>query len=282
MFASPLLSLATYSAGSDLNSHILLIPFITVYLIYVQRHRLPKSYVSSPGWAIGFSAAGLVILGAALQLFPFAGSPSHNDRLGLMTLAFLCFLVTGALGFLGRKWMVAAVFPFAFLIFMIPLPDRATEVLETTSKLASAEVANWFFQLSGVPVLRDGMVFQLPGIAIEVAQECSGIRSSWVLFMTSLLASHVLLRSPWRRIVLVAAVIPLAILRNGFRIFVIGSLCVHLGPQMIDHPIHRRGGPLFFALSLVPLLLLLWWLRRGEAEGSTSPSEETTAANAAL
>jgi len=57
----------------------------------------------------------------------------------------------------------------------------------------------------------------------------------------------------------VAFVIPLGILRNGFRILVIGMLCVFVGPHMIDSPIHHRGGPLFFALSLVPLFILLWW-----------------------
>jgi exosortase/archaeosortase family protein len=62
----------------------------------------------------------------------------------------------------------------------------------------------------------------------------------------------------------VAFVIPLAIVRNAFRILVIGLLCVHVGPQMIDSIIHRRGGPLFFALSLGPLFLLLVWLRRQE------------------
>ena len=113
-------------------------------------------------------------------------------------------------------------------------------------------------------MLRDGTVFQLPGIVIEVAQECSGIRSSWVLFITSVLASYLFLKSPWRRAVLVAFVIPLGILRNGFRILVIGLLCVHVGPQMIHSIIHHQGGPLFFALSLIPLFLLLWWLRRGE------------------
>jgi hypothetical protein len=45
---------------------------------------------------------------------------------------------------------------------------------------------------------------------------------------------------------------------------VIGLLCVNVGPQMIHSIIHRRGGPVFFVLSLIPLLLLLWWLRRGE------------------
>src|SRR5262249_62388208 len=113
------------------------------------------------------------------------------------------------------------------------------------------------------PVLRQGMIFQLPGMTIEVAQECSGIRSSLVLFITSLVAAHLFLRTQWRRIVLVALVIPLGILRNGFRILVIGLLCVHYGPHMIASPIHRQGGPLFFTLSLIPLFFLLWWLRRG-------------------
>jgi exosortase len=147
---------------------------------------------------------------------------------------------------------------------MVPLPDAAVDWLENASMLASAEAAALFFNVSGTPVLREGTVFELPGIAIQVARECSGIRSSWVLFITGLLASHLFLRTMWRRIVLVAFVIPLGILRNGFRVFVIGQLCVHVGSYMIDSKIHRQGGPVFFALSLVPLLLLLLWLRRRE------------------
>jgi exosortase/archaeosortase family protein len=112
--------------------------------------------------------------------------------------------------------------------------------------------------------VRHGTVFELPGIVLRVAQECSGIRSSWVLFITGLLASHLFLRTRWRRVALVAFLIPLGILRNGFRIFVIGMLCVHIGPWMIDSPLHHQGGPIFFALSLVPLFLLLLWLRRQE------------------
>ncbi|MBA2585043.1 MAG: archaeosortase/exosortase family protein, partial [Chthoniobacterales bacterium] len=139
------------------------------------------------------------------------------------------------------------------------------DTLETASKLASAETANLFFSLSGTPTVRDGTIFQLPGIVIEVAQECSGIRSSWVLFITSVLAANLFLHQTWRRLFLVLFVIPLGIIRNGFRILVIGLLCVEIGPQMIHSVIHRKGGPLFFALSLIPLFLVLWWLRHGEA-----------------
>ncbi|PYL43327.1 MAG: hypothetical protein DMF42_04365, partial [Verrucomicrobia bacterium] len=166
--------------------------------------------------------------------------------------------------FFGRGWMRAAAFPLAYLIFIVPMPDAMADALETASKYASAEVANLLFHLSSTPFLRAGLIFQLPNITIEVAQECSGIRSSWVLLMTSILAANLFLKTPWRRLALVAFVIPLAILRNGFRILVIGLLCVNAGPQMIHSLIHRRGGPLFFMLSLIPFFLVLWRLRKGD------------------
>src|SRR5437879_4820118 len=97
-----------------------------------------------------------------------------------------------------------------------------------------------------------------------VAKECSGIRSSLVLVITSLLAANMFLRTTWRRALLVGAVIPLGLLRNGLRILVISLLCVHIGPEMIHSAIHRRGGPVFFALSLVPLFAMLWLFRRQE------------------
>ena len=165
---------------------------------------------------------------------------------------------------------------------MVPLPDAAVHWLERASALASAEAAAMYFSIAGTTLVRNGTVFELPGIVLEVAKECSGIRSSWVLFITSLLASHLFLKSPWRRIVLVAFVIPLGILRNGFRVFVIGVLCVHIGPHMIDSFIHRQGGPFFFALSLVPLFVLLWWLQARGAAGEVSPAEQAVTLFSAL
>ena len=136
----------------------------------------------------------------------------------------MSLVAAGGFFFMGSAWMAAAAFPFAFLIFMVPLPDAAVDRLETASKVASAEVAAWYFALVGTTLVRNGTIFELPGITLQVAQECSGIRSSWVLFITSVLASHLFLKTTWRRLVLVAFVIPLGILRNGFRILVIGLL----------------------------------------------------------
>jgi exosortase C (VPDSG-CTERM-specific) len=203
-----------------------------------------------------------------------AGAWSRNDTLALWAFAFFCFVIAGGFVFLGKDWMRAAAFPMGFLIFLVPLPDNVVYALETASKYASAEAAAMFFSLTGTPVLRQSaLVFQLPNITMQVAQECSGIRSSWVLFITGLLAAHLFLRSPWRRFFLIAFIIPLGVLRNGFRILVLGLLCVHIGPHMIDTAIHHRGGPIFFALSLVPLFGVLWWLWRGERRGAPEKAE---------
>ena len=258
LFIRPLTRLILYAAGSDLDSYILVIPFITAYLLYLQRGRPSTPYTSSIGGTVAVGGIGIVAVAAA---FKWQGSLSINDGLALMALAFVSFVAAGGFLFFGSKWMASKAFPVAFLIFMVPLPDAAVNWLEKASVLASAEAAALFFNLTGTPVARQGTEFELPGIVFRVAQVCSGIRSSWVLFITSLLSSHLFLRTWWRKTVLMAFVIPLGILRNGFRIAVIGLLCVHVGPYMIDSPIHHRGGPLFFALSLAPLLLLLWWLR---------------------
>ncbi len=263
-FGQPLLGLANYAAHSSLHSHILLVPFVSGYLLYIRRDQLPKKRVADLSLGILSLAGGLGVF-LFTQWLGFAGrGPADNSYFVLLTISFLCCLGAGGLLFFGREWMRAAAFPLAYLIFMVPMPDAMADALESASKYASAEVANVLFQLSGTPILRAGRIFQLPNITIEVAQECSGIRSSWVLLMTSILAANLFLKTSWRRIVLVAFIIPLGILRNGFRILVIGLLCVNLGPQMIHSPMHTRGGPVFFVLSLVPLLLLLWWLRKSE------------------
>jgi exosortase C (VPDSG-CTERM-specific) len=264
VFVRPLLMLASYVAGSQLHSYILLVPFVSAYLFYLRRDQLPRRRTTDFLLTFVSLAAGigLFVLAHSLQ---FAGrAPTINTRIVLLMLSFLCCLAAGGFFFFGRAWMQAATFPLAYLIFIVPMPDAMADALETASKYASAEVANLLFHLSGTPFLRAGLIFQLPNITIEVAQECSGIRSSWVLLMTSILAANLFLRTRWRRFALVAFVIPLAILRNGFRILVIGLLCVNVGPQMIHSLIHRRGGPLFFMLSLIPFFLVLWWLRKGD------------------
>lgn len=257
-----LLELFRLGLAHDLHSHVLLVPLVAAYLLYVRRGSLVPTYQPAFGWGIA-TLLGAVV-GAVAALAAGAHRLGDVDFLALQTAAMVAAVWAGAFFCLGKAWVRSALWPLALLVFFVPLPTAATLVLERASQLASAQVAALFFHLAGLPFLQHGTVFELPGISIEVAEECSGIRSSWVLLITGAVAGDLFLRTPWRRGVLLAAVVVIGVIRNAFRILVIALLCVEVGPEMIDSAIHHRGGPVFFVLSLVPLLALIYWLRLGE------------------
>jgi len=264
-FSVPLIRLVRFAAASGLYSHIILIPFISLYLVWQKRRSLQPGSPPPRRWATVFLIAGLVPL-AGVWIPALSGTLlAPQDALALATLSFLLLFGAICCLSLGRETLRSLAFPLGLLLFMVPFPAGLQTLLEAILQHGSAAAAYGFFRMAGTPVFNHDLVFELPGFNnIRVAHECSGIHSSLALFITSLLAGDWFLRSPWRRTILAAAVLPLAILRNGVRIFTIGELCVHVGPEMIDSPIHRRGGPLFFVLSLVPFLLLLIYLMRQE------------------
>lgn len=264
VFIVPLFEAIRLSLTQALHSHIPLIPVISGYLIWLKRLEIRQNPTSSLALAAIPLAIGLVALHAYFTGGPGNAGTASADKIAAGIFAFLCFVWAGALALLGASFLRPIAFPLFFLIFMVPLPTFLVDEIEVFLQHASADAAALLFWATGSLVFRDGLVFQLPGITIQVAEECSGIRSTYVLFMTSLLAGYLLLRSPWRRAVLALFVIPLGILRNGFRVYTISWLCVHVSPAMIDSAIHRRGGPFFFVLSLIPFSLLLIWLNRSE------------------
>lgn len=244
--------------GSDLHSHVVLIPWISGYLLVINRRRL--AWDSPPSLGPGIA---VLLLSGMICAWRMIVNPAWSavDLIALEMLAWVGFVWGIGFCFAGSRWMRSAVFPLGFLLFVIPLPDFAVARLEHLLMTMSAGLAEAVFSLGSIPVYKSGQVLELPGMVLEVADECSGIRSSWVLFITSVLAAYLFLPTLPRRLILVAAVLPLGILRNAVRIYVIGWLCVSRGPEMIDSWIHRKGGPVFFIASLVPLLLMAWWMR---------------------
>lgn len=266
-FARPLWDWVLFALESETFSYVLLVPFISGYLAWLNRATLAQE-VGPPSWgALGPALAGLAALG--WWLFIRTSLCSLNDYLTWTLLAFACFVLAGGYACLGHRFMKAAAFPAFFLLGMAPFPEGLTASIQHFLKLASSEPAAWFFQVSGIPFLRDGTIFHLPGISVEVAEECSGIRSSLVLTLTALLTGYLLLRRGWTRVLLVVLSLPLGIARNGFRVFVISWLCVKVDPSMINSSLHRRGGPVFFVLSLIPLFLVAQFLRRHEARAAS-------------
>jgi len=270
MFGWTLVQLVAFAAHSDLYSYILLIPLISGFLIWINRAGLPAQ--SGPNhWLAALSFAAGACVFAVCKLAMWTGwIPERSDYLSAMTLSFLTFWLGGGFIFLGTKYLRAIAFPVAFLFLCVPSPESVKTGIEAFLQCTSAVAAAAMLSTTGMPVLRTGTYLQLPSFRLNVAPECSGIHSTLVLTIICFLVAYVLLKRPANRLLLILAVIPLGILRNGFRIFIIAQLCVHVGPQMIDSPIHRHGGPVFFLLSLIPLFLFVRYLRKRELkrEGS--------------
>lgn len=276
-FSLPLYDLMRFAVHSELYSHIILVPIISVYLVWLKRGNLALHSKPARAWALLPLIAGAGLLAGHWILVLSGSNLDTEDSLALTTLAFVLMLGGVACLFLGKETLRAVAFPLGFLLFMVPFPVYLRNAMETFLQHGSAEVAYAFLSIAGTPVFRQGLVFTLPGISIEVAPQCSGIHSSLALFITSLLAGHFFLKSPWKCAALACAVIPLALLRNGFRVFTVGELCVHIGPEMINSPIHHQGGPIFFILSLVPFFLLLLYLMKSDrraAPGALRANQE--------
>lgn len=269
-FSVPLYHLLQLAFADSLYSEIPLIPALSFYLIWQRGKSFPKVIKPALMPAILFFAAGAAIVAIRWLVFGNrALAPENELALEMPALIFLFYSLCSF--FLGAPFMRANAFPLALLNFTVPFPVELRSWIDAFLQRGSAAFAEWFFQLSGTPVLQDGLKFHLPGCIIQVAPECSGIHSSLVLTIVSLVGGWLFLRSPWKRAALVLAVIPLALARNGFRIFVIGRLCTDFGPQMLASAIHRHGGPLFFALSMIPFLLFLYLLRKSE-KNNAGPS----------
>lgn len=262
-FAAPIYQLVQFAAHSELYSQILLVPFITAYLIWLKRHTLPSGPQPAARTAVALMGAGILLLAAFWFARP-AGGLHTEDYLAWIFGAFLLLFVGICCSVLSTATMRALAFPMALLIFVLPIPTILMDWTTSFLQKGSAMAACGMFVASGMPVAKDGLTLHLPGMNLEVAPECSGIHSTLSLLITSLLAGYLFLRSPWKRVLLSIAVVPLALLRNGFRVFTVGQLCVRIGPEMIHSYIHRRGGPIFFALSLIPLFLFLMLLRKYE------------------
>jgi exosortase len=248
-------------ASSDSSSHIVLIPFISIFLLYLERKRIFAITRTSIA-----SGAGLALLGIFIywlvnrNSFPQEG----NWQLSLGTVFVVLVWIAGFLLCYGFAALRAAAFPLLFLLLMVPLPDVILDRAIYALQAGSTEISYLIFQAVGTPVSRHGFLLSVPGVTIEVAKECSSIRSSIALFITCLLAAHLYLRTFWKKLVFVILGLLLSVVKNGIRITALTLLSVYVDPDFLSGRLHRQGGFVFFIVALLLLLPVFLWMERSD------------------
>ncbi len=254
------LEISLNSENAQHYSHISLIPFLSLYFIYLKREAISHDL----RWSVW---PGLAVIATGSIVHSLAVSPTSDqiDSFIPHILAMVLMVWGSFLFCYGVQSTRAASFALGLLLLLIPIPSYLLNGIVGFLQQASAEVSASLFSLLGVPVHRQDFTFALSNFTIEVAEECSGIRSALALLITSLIAGQLFLRSVWGKTMLVFVVVPLAIIKNAFRIVGLALLANYVDPRFItDSALHRNGGIPLFLLALIVLFTIAWLSRKLE------------------
>lgn len=269
LFAEPLIQLARLGMRNDDYSHVGLIPFLFLFGLWHRRSEILPATTPGPRLAPVFV---LAVAALAITEFFWEGAANEVDQLSLRIALFVLGLIALFVWRLGTQALQKAAFPFFLLLFFIPPPSFVLRHWVEALLWGSAHTTDLFFRLTGVPYLREGSHFYLANLAIEIAEQCSGIRSTMALVITGLLAGWLYLERLWSRSLLVLLLFPLAVFKNGLRITVLTLLSIHVDPGFLRGDLHRQGGIVFFLITLMIMGGLLWGIQKLERRWTPGPS----------
>jgi exosortase len=185
-----------------------------------------------------------------------------GSKLGLfIDVAALIFILRGVVLALGGPVANATYgFPLLFLIFMAPIPPQVYEPIALKMQALAAMVAANLLELVGVPVLREGYVIQIPGHTMEVAGECSGMRSLTAILALAMAIGYITGRGQVYRWTLGLLSAPVAIGVNCLRVFGTGLIMLYIGPEWASGKAHEYEGQVMVGFAALLLVGVAWLL----------------------
>jgi exosortase len=265
LFYDPVVQLVRMSLRSELYTYIPGIPVISLCILISSRKRI----FADLSWRLRGGLAPIALGVGALLAANRIGGLDRNDYLSMMMSGAVLWFIGSFVVCYGSMAFREAMFPLLFLIFVIPIPKFILDPFVNLLLIGSAYSTELIFNLMGVPVHRDGFTFALPGITIEVAEQCSGIRSSIALIITSVFAGYLFLEKGWSRVIVVLSFFPITVFKNALRIVTLSLLASYVDTRFITGSwLHKSGGIPFFAVGLALMAPVLWALMKWEKRSS--------------
>jgi exosortase len=257
VFVVPIRALVRLAISNPTASHIVLVPFISIALIVMKRERVFASVRSA--WRPGVATAII----ALLVMLAGGQAPNTDVSLQVRVAGLVGMWLAGFLACYGSTAFRSALFPLLFLLFTVPMPTAVLDMATQFLKVGSTELVALLFTATGTTFHREGFTFLLPRFSIEVADQCSGIRSSLALMLTTLVAGYLFLDTIPKRTVLLLAIVPVVIVKNAVRIVTVTLLATYVNPGFLTGRLHHDGGVVFFLMGLGLLAPVLALLSRG-------------------
>lgn len=263
---NPLTSALGLAVRDSQYTHILLILPVSVSLICLEWKSSDSSVESRSGIGLILLVAALVA--TVIARFHIASLP-RDQQLSVNILALVVWWIGAFIVSFGTRAFQRAFFPLCFLFWIVPIPEFVLNPVVRWLQDGSVFSTRLLFALFGMPSTQDGTLITIPGLTVEVAPECSSIRSSLMLVVTTMVLAQMLLRSTWRKAMVIAVAMPLSVAKNGLRIFVLTVLTTSVDRNFITGNFHHQGGIIYFLVALAAIGILIWLARRGEEKSRT-------------
>lgn len=245
MYRETFLSIADKWLSNSSYSHGLLVVPISLWLVWSRR-----AHIAAVPWRAEWIGVPLLFaIGAAWFVARATGVLVIEQYAAMSMIPALVFAV------LGRHVASAIAFPLLFLMLSVPVGSGFTPwLMRNTVDFAVAVL-----QLSGIPVVRDGMMLSIPGGDFEVARACSGLNYLLTGLTLGALFAYLSYTSFRKRMLFIAASVVVPILLNGLRAYLIILIAHVTDMRWGIGPEHVTFGRVLF---LVTVFAMFWIGRR--------------------
>ncbi|MGP0073323.1 MAG: exosortase/archaeosortase family protein [Bryobacteraceae bacterium] len=226
--------ISMYGSWFDENAYmehgILVIP-AAAYMAWTQKDKLKATPLRPSGWGVM-----LLLWGALQALLGLAAQWVWVSRM-----SFLISLVGYLAAVFGWRIVRELMYPLATLILMITPPTFIFERLTLSLQLLASRLGEFFLELLGYSVLREGNILEMVGIKLSVEEACSGIRSLVAIFFMCVLYNYFFVQGRSMKALLLVMAIPIAIFGNAVRIVATG-VASQYNPALVSGTAHEMFG----------------------------------------
>lgn len=233
-------------------SHAVMIPFISLFLIWQKKDELEK--VPFTG-----SLAGLVVVVVGLGFFMLG---QLGTSVTIIQYAFLITLAGSLLAWMGWHGFRIIAMPLFILLLMVPLPGFLYQGFSAKLQFISSDIGVWIIRLFGISVYLEGNVIDLGTLKLQVVEACSGLRYLFPLMTLGFIAAYFFKATFWKRAIVFLSSIPVTILMNSIRIGLIGVTVEYWGQEMAEGFLHDFEGWVVFMACTAVLVAEMWLLVR--------------------
>lgn len=195
---------------SDEYYIVLLVLFLAVYTLWLRRYDIAQCRIKTCIWAL-FAFLGV----QGLRFFGLYNMYSSAENLSIvLSIASLVLLLFG--WELFRRVSTTLL----FLCLMLPWPNRMQAAVALPLQRWATSSAVFCLEMIGYEVIQEGSVINIGQTSIAIAEACNGLRMITALFVISGLVILLIKRAWWEKLIILASILPIAIMCNTVRLVI--------------------------------------------------------------